>query len=360
MALDCSQTFEGIDEIKASYTPWPFVIGGYVALYLAIRTADWALASIGLGLLLMAIVGYVGRRYRCTVSANGITLERLAFFVIPTDRSEHFLDARIKLYEPLTSTSPEGLEVGNSGAFGPYYSESAQRRLYKDMRQALQAARRAAPAPPAELRCPVLEGQCASLRISERSPQGTIKRAVLDKPVEIHDMTIPPSSVLVFNDRDLGGSFRDPRRDDELSRIECSDEVTLPTGHTVEPGAVLWVTDCPECLAVEDGFDGPVDIDGLPIDGTAHLMFGEDGELIRYTLADPVTVDGFTIPEGSTAHHHPCWPLGPNIYVTLGAATEVGGRRFQRGDSLQFVPRVDAAGITSRLHLRDVVFDATT
>ena len=359
MPPQTTATFEGVDKIDALFASLPFVIGGHVALYLAIRTADPALASIALGLLLMAIAAYLGRRYRCTISPEGITLERLAFFVFPTDRSDYLLDARVNLYVPLESTSPQGLEVGTSGTFGPYFSESAQQTLLNEMRRALQTARNAAPPPPTELRCPDLEDQSASLRITERSPQGTIRRAVVEEPIEVHEMTIPPASVLVFNHSTLDSSFRDPRRDDELSHIECSDEVTLPTGHTVRPGATLWVANGPESIGVEEGFDGPIEIDGLPIDGTGHITFGADGELIRYTLADSVTVDGITLPAGSTAHHRPTWPLGPNVYVTLAAPTAVRGRRFKRDDSLQFVPRVDVAGVTSRLHLRDVVLRTT-
>ncbi len=357
MADEATTRIEGVDEIDALFYAVPLALVGNAVLYAALRTADPALGSIGVGLLLLALCAWMGRRYRCTISPSGIRLVRYAFFVVPLQRDEFLLDAEIRLYEPWECTSPQGLEIGRSGCFGPYSSESTQRALLEEMRGALEAARRAAPSPPDHLRCPQLEEQIPRLRITERTPQGIIKRAVAEQPLDIHGIGIPEGSELVFNRDPFERGWRDPRRDDELSHIECSDEVTLPTGHTVQPGAHLWIANYPYSFSLQNGFEGVVELDGLRIDGNAHITFHADGTLKSYTLSEDVDVDGVTIPSNSAVWHLPDWPLRPQISITLGAPTFVRGRRFRKGDLLRFVPPALPGIRSTRLRLRETRLD---
>ncbi len=227
------------------------------------------------------------------------------------------------------------------------------------MRSAQSWARETGPGPRENLRCKSLDGQENHLEIVGRTAKGIIACAKAKRPVFIGGMEIPSESIFVFNGgvREEGSLefYRDPRRDDDLSRIECSGPVELPFGRVVQPEAHLSLSKDFDTVTVKGGFIGEVDFSGIFVDGTGRITFDRDGEPLVYTLSRPIVVDGMTIPEGSLVHHRSSAFFGYRVSITLAGFAAHSRHNYKKDDIIWFVPRMKVAGYSPRLDLRNLV-----
>jgi hypothetical protein len=261
-----------------------------------------------IGLALLGALA-AGRRYRLTISTDGIELVTLRLYVVPIKRDRWLLDARIDLYESLEADGPEGLcveeraNIGDpshhSDCFGPMRKERI-RALWRAATAALEDFRAAAPPCSSTLRHPQLGPQSAQLGVAEasRHPGGRIETIVSVGPIQLGGLELPAGSRFHFNGQD----FVDPRRDDRLVSVRVAAPVVV-FGRTTHAQALLWFHGHEHPVLTSEAFDAEMEFEGKPVAGQAMIGFSPDGRMTSFTLARETLLGGFRIPAGSKLHY---------------------------------------------------------
>lgn len=335
---DFPVVFKGLNELEALV--WgvmlplfyaPIFLGGFHAL--------------GFGLIALNLFIALGNRYRCEVDTTGIYLVRRIFYILPIERRKFLLDAWPEFYDLWDCAQTQGVflsvwgsEESESEVFGPHFSERAQRRLRDALAAAIAAARSVCPPAPGHLRASPLNHHLASIQVVKRYYDGSPATAITLAPLPLMGMQIPANSTLHFA-QGRAQRWRDPRREDRLTSIDCAGETVLPWGQRIQAGARLYLDFTRRHISVERGFDGPVFLDGRRVAGHKLLKFGPRGELRAYTLAEPVTVRRLAVlPAGSAVAHQQLRRGLEEVRVELSAPTYIKDRYYRAHRSLLLRP----------------------
>ena len=353
MTVEIPVHFRGVDEYRAEWNA--MIVGGF---FLCIEFILWCAGEVRFALVAVAVgvvpilLAWFGTRYRCTVDPEGVTLTRYALF-LPIRRRKLWLDV-----EPTVYWCWEEGELGVSfstvdsaketGPLGPKFCQTSQDAMVEELKSALSQARAATPRRARQVRCPDLDGQTDQLEIQRWNPMGCNLMARSHGVIDIGEMSFPTGSKFYFNTTHGEEQFRDPRREDKLCSVVCSDHMDLPNGLTIQPEARVRFLQGSEQYTVEEGFGEDIQLDNIWADGTTPVSFDLKGRATSYRLASPITIGGVLVPAGSLMSWLHKRVNGTCLHVILSEDVECGDEFYEADRLLSFRPRVAVLGLATR------------